>query len=176
MTIGAKRLLISIRRGSRRTIFRVTSNKRFNSASTTACGTATVASGGSNAPSKAHAAPRKITINNHYNGTFLEPWNERRSGAMASRCSIALPAKWPRWNLAAPRPSARRGWPRHERSLQRLVGRPTDRGLRAGDGSHSGGDMPSARRIAWCESTTPWRLVLYAPGSAEPEILYAPRV
>ena len=64
--------------GSRPTIFRAMSSRKFSSALTTASGTATAASGASSArsPVKRRSNARS-RINNHYNGTFLEPWNER---------------------------------------------------------------------------------------------------
>ncbi len=64
--------------GSRPTTSPATSSRRCSSASTTASGTGTAASAASNARSKARRrSSMKISINNHYNGTFLEPWGER---------------------------------------------------------------------------------------------------
>ena len=54
------------------------SSRKSSFVSTTECGTATAANGAWSAPSKGRTpVERKITINNHYNGQFLEPWGER---------------------------------------------------------------------------------------------------
>ena len=48
-------------------------------------------------------------MNNHYNGAFLEPGENGRSAATASRCSSGSSARWPT-SSSADRPGALSDW------------------------------------------------------------------
>ncbi len=56
----------------------------------------------------------KNTINNHYNGTFLEPWAPAHNAGTELRCSSVSSAKWPRSNSVALRVIDRSVWPQRE--------------------------------------------------------------
>jgi predicted dehydrogenase len=120
---------------------------------------------------------RKISINNHYNGTFLEPWGERSQRGYG----IEVLERFVR-ELAA----VEFGGPKSERDA-RLAGA---RSLAYNDLS---ADRQTVAVVQAMEAIlakhaagvpnclvqvngTHGGLVLFAPGSAEPEVLYAPRV
>ena len=89
---------------------------------------------------------RKITMNNHYNGTFLEPWGERSQRGYGIEVLERFVREVADVEFGGPAERARRAARRTPATcLQRPVGRPADRGRRAGDGSDS---RPARRRHA----------------------------
>ncbi len=116
-------------------------------------------------------------MNNHYNGTFLEPWGERARAATASRCSSGSCAKWPSSNSAA-RPQRR---PARLEAARRLAyndlsaDRQTVAAVQAMEAilaRHAAG-MPDA--VAYVNHQA-GGLVLFSPGNNAAEVLYADRV
>ena len=137
--------------GSRPTIFPATSSRKCSSASTTACGTATAASAASSARSKAaRRLDRKITINNHYNGTFLEPWGERSQRGYGIEVLERFVGEVAEVEFGGPRRRARRaagGCPRSwPTTTSRPIARPWPRCRRWKPSSPA---TPPARPIAW---------------------------
>ncbi len=120
---------------------------------------------------------RKITMNNHYNGTFLEPWGQRSQRGYG----IEVLERFVR-ELA----EVEFGGPASQRD-QRLA---DARALAYNDVSADRQTVAAVQAmeaiLARHAAGTPncivqvndkhGGLVLYAPGSAEPDILYAPRV
>ena len=119
---------------------------------------------------------RKITMNNHYNGTFLEPWGERsqRGYGIEVLERFVREVAYGRIRRASDRARSARLASRAAVGLQRPVGRSADRGRRAGDGSDPGPACRrraelrrrsrSSRRAGWC---------CCEPAQAEHEVLYA---
>ncbi|HTM53103.1 MAG TPA: Gfo/Idh/MocA family oxidoreductase [Pirellulales bacterium] len=120
---------------------------------------------------------RKISMNNHYNGTFLEPWGERaqrgygvevleRFVREVATVEFGGPANEREARLAAARElayndlSADRQTVAVVQSLEAILAR------------HAQGTPDCLVKV----NDRPGGLVLYRPGSAEPEVLYAPRV
>jgi len=120
---------------------------------------------------------RKISMNNHYNGTFLEPWGERaqrgygvevleRFVREVATVEFGGPASEREARLAAARElayndlSADRQTVAVVQALEAILAR------------HAQGTPNCLVKV----NDRPGGLVLYRPGSAEPEILYAPRV
>jgi hypothetical protein len=80
---------------------------------------------------------RKITLNNHYNGTFLEPWGERSQRGYGIEVLQRFVREVATVEFGGPpreRPARRRTRP----GLQRPGRRSADRGRRAGHGSYPG--------------------------------------
>ncbi len=120
---------------------------------------------------------RKITINNHYNGTFLEPWGERSQrgyGIEVLERFVREVAHVEFGGLADERParlaainalgyndlSADRQTVAAVQAMEAILAR------------HASGQPDCIVRVNGPEGG----LALFAPGSAKPEILYAPRV
>ncbi len=102
---------------------------------------------------------RKITINNHYNGTFLEPWNERSQRGYGIEVLDRFAREVAEVEFGGPASQRADAAQRRGTSpeLQRLVGRSTDRGLRAGDGSHPCATCPRHAKLPGASQRTPWR-------------------
>ena len=153
--IAARQPSTSIPAGSRPTIFPATSSKKCNSASTMECGTGTAANAAWNARSKGRTPlERKITLNNHYNGSFLEPWNERSQRGYGIEAVARFVQEVTTVEFGGPpsEPSPPGGDRRV--GLQRSGRRPANGRRGAGHGSHPdqarrrGRRMPSSRSTA----------------------------
>ena len=107
----------------------------------------------------------KNSINNHYNGTFVEPWGNVPSVGMGSRSSSGSCANWPTSNSPAPPPTAAaRLEDIRNADLQRPHVRPADRrgGTGAGSDSRTTGRRGTGLRGAgersrWRASAVPAR-------------------
>ena len=120
---------------------------------------------------------RKITMNNHYNGTFLEPWSERSQRGygievlerfvreVATSNSAGRPA-----SAHARLQAAARRW---RTTICRPIGKPWPPCRRW---KRFSPDMPPASRIASSKSIiAAGGLVLLRPGTSDAEVLYAGR-
>ena len=120
---------------------------------------------------------RKISMNNHYNGTFLEPWGERsqrgygievleRFVSEVAEVEFGGPAAQRAKRLAAARTltyndlSADRQTVAAVEAMEAILAR------------HVAGSPNAVVQV----NDPRGGLVLYVPGSAEPEVLYALRV
>ncbi|MGD9720239.1 MAG: Gfo/Idh/MocA family protein [Pirellulales bacterium] len=120
---------------------------------------------------------RKITINNHYNGEFLEPWGQRaqrgygvevleRFAREVAEVEFSGPASQRARRLAAARLltyndlAADRQTVAAVQAMEAILAR------------HAAGQPNCVAQV----NVEQGGLVLLAPGSAQPEVLYAPRV
>jgi D-galacturonate reductase len=120
---------------------------------------------------------RKITINNHYNGTFLEPWNDRSQRGYG----IEVLERFAR-EIA----TVEFGGPADQRSARLDQARSLAYNDLSADRQTVAAVQAMEAILARHASGTPnclvnvndplGGLVLYAPGSGEPEILYQPSV
>ena len=120
---------------------------------------------------------RKISMNNHYNGTFVEPWGERSQRGYG----IEVLERFVR-ELA----QVEFGGPAAQRDARLAQARALAYNDLAADRQTVAAVQAMEAILARHAAGTPncvvnvndprGGLVLYAPGSAEPEILYAPRV
>ena len=117
----------------------------------------------------------KITINNHYNGPFLEPWGERSQRGYGIEVLERFVAKWRTSSSAARANADDPSRTRCVRWLQRL-GRPAGRRGGASDGSDFGASRGRQPNCMVDVNHPRGGLVMWSPGAAEPEVLYAPRV
>ena len=119
----------------------------------------------------------KNSINNHYNGAFLEPWGERSQRGYGIEVLERFVREVAYVEFGGPADQRdKRLAKRLVARLQRRVGRPPNRGRGAGDGSDP---RPARRRHAQLRRQRQrphGGLVLYTPGAAEPEVLYQPQV
>ncbi len=120
---------------------------------------------------------RKITINNHYNGTFLEPWNARSQRGYGIEVLERFVREVAHVEFAGPAPQ------REQRLAE--MRQLTYNDLRADRQTVAAVEAMEAilaRHVAGqpngvVEVNGPHGgLALYLPGAAAPEILYAPRV
>jgi predicted dehydrogenase len=120
---------------------------------------------------------RKITINNHYNGTFLEPWNERsqrgygievleRFAREVAQVEFGGPASARLARLAQARALAYNDLSADRQTVAAV------QAMEAILARHAAGTPNSLVQV----NDRLGGLVLYAPGAAEPEILYRPPV
>ena len=120
---------------------------------------------------------RKITINNHYNGTFLEPWNERsqrgygievleRFAREVAQVEFGGPASERPARLAQARALAHNDLSADRQTVAAV------QAMEAILARHTAGSPNCLVQV----NDRLGGLVLYAPGAAEPEILYRPPV
>ena len=115
----------------------------------------------------------KTTLNNHYNGTFLEPWGDRSQRGYGIEVLDGSSGRSPTSNSAAlPERRHDRAGGNARASLQRSRGRSPGRGRRAGDGGDSGPRRRRARRTASCAFRLTGAMTLHLPGRSEPVMLY----
>ena len=175
MTTAAKPPSTSTPAGSRPTIFPATSSRKCNSASTTASGTAHSRKRGVECTVEGRTPiERKITMNNHYNGTFLEPWGERSQRGYGIEVLGAVRSRAGHGRVRRPDGEAgRAARSRAGSHLQRPFGRAANRGRRRRRWKPSSPGTPLASRIASSNVDHPaGGLVLLRPGTSEIEVLY----
>jgi predicted dehydrogenase len=120
---------------------------------------------------------RKISMNNHYNGTFLEPWNERTQRGYGIEVlerfvrEIATVEFGGPANQRASRLAAARQLAYNDLSADRQTVAVVQ-ALEAILARHAQGAPNCLVNV----NDRAGGLVLYRPGSAEPEVLYSPRV
>lgn len=120
---------------------------------------------------------RKITINNHYNGTFLEPWNERSQRGYGIEVLERFVREVAHVEFGGPAP---------ERPARLVQARTLAYNDLSADRQTVAAVQAMEAILARHAAGTPnclvevndpaGGLVLYAPGAAEPEILYQPAV
>jgi predicted dehydrogenase len=120
---------------------------------------------------------RKISINNHYNGTFAEPWGERSQRGYGIEVLERFAREVAEVEFGGPAEG-------HDERLERAralayndlsAERQTVAAVQAMEAilkAHAAGKPDCVVHV----NDARGGLVLYAPGSAEPTILYAPRV
>lgn len=120
---------------------------------------------------------RKITMNNHYNGTFLEPWDTRSQRGYGIEAVERFVREVARVEFAGPRNqraerlAAARALVYNDLSADRQTVAAVQ-AMEAILARHAAGTPNSVVNV----NDRHGGLVLYAPGSAEPEILYSPQV
>jgi hypothetical protein len=119
----------------------------------------------------------KTTINNHYNGTFLEPWGERAQRGYGIEVLDRFVREVAEVEFGGPadkrdeRLAQARSLAYNDLSADRQVVAAVQ-AMEAILARHAAGAPHCVVNV----NDKQGGLVLYAPGSAEPEVLYAPAV
>lgn len=120
---------------------------------------------------------RKITINNHYNGTFLEPWGQRSQRGYGIEVLDRFVREMAHVEFGGPaaqrdeRLAEARALAYNDLSADRQTVA-TVQAMEAILARHAAGTPNCVVNV----NDKRGGLVLYAPGSIDPEILYSPRV